>query len=1554
MNDLSGRVARAAYTGKKVRLPKLSPAFSSEQDAAYWAHRQIPMNADKEYGSLILQVSTGWFAATTPLAGEAQQFDMRLLLEVDAAGNYVPPKDYTCVASFHSHINQFDKYQRLRPDWDAMTVRLFMSFYSTADFVADVADRRFFPAAYLSGPHGSLLRYAPSGSADETAYWQWIRADMPADSPVAVAGVANIIRRMATVGELKVVVSNADWGGSVGKVPPNWRPGKVFSKGVLTEQPLMTQMVKTASLAVRIALRRKNALTSGLILKQINVENYIATLPNHFEPSVWNPERYFPLDAKGRLKLPQGYALEGFYYASRPDRAGVTHKQPWISQSFFTPGELALAIACYAKSKALHLANRPLSLYMQSMDAALLKYSFADSALEAAMSKTLPDGTVTDGGMQKKLDSGKMQPRGFVTAVAAAGRLEVLLNSSLWDREGLVGADWMPYADFTWPVLSPAFLTADDAARYAHEKVGRRRDRQYAGYVFQIPGRRFVATVPLPTQSLSIGQGLFYPKDVFGQSVFPQDHVLHGHYVSHAALSTLDLSMVERLKWSREEAALSLQMFTVEEARRLLLVDGPVYLSGSAQSLISFKTDNSPHAETFRHRLGTHEHPGELALGLDSGSQRPGDFIRALAGAGHVNVVMAGHLWGARGRLEPSWSMLSSPPAWSRPQRVAFGAVFASADEAAQDQYSRNQKPHDREQAWFGFILKHRTREEYVASELSPVSEQSNDLFQPQRLFSWTREAPWFSYPEEFDRHAFFYLRQQVKHPSSKPQDWIANHFIRPDDLFVAVYYSKRNTVIPHQPVPLYLSSQDGALLKYVPRGDTRLFDNDTPDMGLEDIKQNLKAQRLSFTGYVRVVAQSGELSVLRNSACWDRLGKVDTQWSPMSNFQRRWLSPAFENPDDAARYARSQMPANADGSCGGLILERWDGLYLATDPIAIAREDFDKQWIYPDETKALGLFPDDCRAVARYRSRQVQGFEVLLTESERQIYLNMLSVDVLLSAFERSVLNTLRVDYLFAPDGAVIRYEAGYLDQYRAAAARAFTDGRKVPEDLNPELIKAHIRDGTIKPSEWVQVMISAGYMQVITGSALWGQPRRVTEWQPNPVIELAPGDFAKVLADPPMSPLFPQHDSIARFVHEVKEDIAELSFGFILWSAKHNCFVATLPVTEPGPHIKVDRVFADGVLPRSHTLHSVYLRAPKKVWNVRDDDHRQFFSPLEIHRICALANYPDGYKVIYLSCADGALLRFEMDPFDPAPSLDRFGQVQFLPNPFASLAQAMSDEYEISVNRFKLRDYIQRMARAGKLEVVLTSTYWSRHGVVDDTWQPRMADVDFETRWRSNQTLFHSPVYQHADDAARYAHRRMSLRYEPGAGFEGAILRKDNTHAYLALEPLPYDGYSVHPLRLIFRTVHDLQLKKLAPLYPHGYRVVGAHQLHWSDPGATPEQEDFAATLMVYAHTLELKAKGFDIQHYYYSSPNDVLLKYSPSYTEAEKELLLETRVFGSSNGTVASIDFVSRLAKAGAVDVLIPGSYWQQPGRLDTGWRSDRLYSPKPPLVLMHDEF
>ncbi|KAA0982409.1 DUF4329 domain-containing protein [Pseudomonas sp. ANT_J28] len=1072
-------------------------------------------------------------------------------------------------------------------------------------------------------------------------------------------------------------------------------------------------------------------------------------------------------------------------------------------------------------------------------------------------------------------------------------------------------------------VLDRAFLSADDAARYAHERVGRRRDREYYGYILQRNDQRFFITEPSEQSNSSSTH----------HDRVPDNHVLHSRFYSHPALSTLDARKVADLEWSIDDAATSLLMFSVKELRNILASNLPAYLSGSEDSLIGFTADSSRWLTRLK-QIGTAEAPGKLALDLEKGTVKPEQLVVEAAAAGDLQVIVSNGRWRPRGKVTAE----IVPGPWERsvPERVSFGAVFKSADEAALDRYSRDTGQHDEEQTWFGFILKQKGKQEYIASELVPVSGVRDKLYSLRSLFGISPTTREHLYPESFIPHSYFYSRQRVKHARDAPRRWLAQHFIVPRDLWVVVYNSKRRPVIEtNASIPLYVATQDGALLRYVARKGTRLFDNDVPNMGLDVIQKNLASGKLTTTDFVRVVANSGVLQVMRTSLCWDRKGLVDTYWTPSVYLERRALGPVFPTADDAAVHARSQVPEGNARAFGGLILKRTDGFFVATDPVDIPQEDFDIKWIFPDEAVTTGQFPAGCNIVARYRSRGPRALPVVLSTVDKELYLNMLSVDVVYTAFTRK--EQPLDEYLFAPDGSIIRYRVGVWERIRADLAVALSASGKPGRDLDAAWIKDQIYQGLLSPTDWVKKLAKSGYLQVVLGSRLWGRARAVTEFVPF-TRSIRTNAARNAVSEPAYSPVHIREQDAARFAHEQAGSRAALSFGFLLMHSRNGYYVATLPIEALNSSFSYGRVFPD-TLPYRYVTSGIFLCATKAPSGLTDDDYRHFFSPIDVSLARAVVRTNHGYQPIYFSCADGALLRFKLHAFDPANTLDKFGQVELKDNPFATPAQAQHDWNGISQGRFSLTGYIRNMTAFGQLEVLVTSPYWSCPGTVGQDWSPRMPAVSDEELWANKPVFPLGPVFHHPDDAARHTQLRAARVGGQSVSLASAVLSKPTTHSYVGLEPVVDSPSSYKAHNRIFRTASDPSTtpRNKAPLFPDGYALTAGYELSRSTTiPAVPQEVNYATAGSVYAYTHVLTAKGFNIEAFYYSTRHGALLKYVPAHTQEEARFLLTGQLLSSE-------DFVYRLANVSVLKVLKTAADWNQPGRLGQDWKITRQQVP-----------
>ena len=223
-----------------------------------------------------------------------------------------------------------------------------------------------------------------------------------------------------------------------------------------------------------------------------------------------------------------------------------------------------------------------------------------------------------------------------------------------------------------------------------------------------------------------------------------------------------------------------------------------------------------------------------------------------------------------------------------------------------------------------------------------------------------------------------------------------------------------------------------------------------------------------------------------------------------------------------------------------------------------------------------------------------------------------------------------------------------------------------------------------------------------------------------------------------------------------------------------------------------------------------------------------------------------------------------------------------------------------------------------------------------------------------RSPRQVKHTLGQQDDDDhmaAARYAHSRVGNIDEQASVYASAILAQSSTHSYIALEPLAYSGYPDDTANRIFRTASDVATtsRNRPPRTPDGYQFMAGHQLFRALDTADNSTEAYAnhpSPSLIYAHTHALKARGFDITAYYYSTRYGALLKYTPNYSSAEKTLLQTNQVQlvdGKWITVSSSEEFISRLAEIGNLEVLLAAFYWRQAGHLGRDWKVIRQQGP-----------
>lgn len=1506
------REERAASSNRgATQLPPLSPAFLHEADAAYWAHQEIGQRRDVEYGGVIVRDPSGQYFSTQPVAGKGMQFDLLAVVGIGNDGYYLQPPGYTCVACYHSHPAQHEKMLQRNPTFDVRMAKAALGFLSGADFYRDVHDRSFFPSSYLSGPDGSLIRHTPSGSRAEFSFALWVQAGKPPGNPVGVyGGYDEFIKKISTFGSLNLIVPTALWGGSRGKVPPDWVVFEPFSSSAVTEQPLFTAIFPEASLAVTAAfLPQPETVESriGVVLKHVSLDRYVATLATPGLEPLFSLDTLFPKGPDGGLQLPADYRLEALYFSEGSEVSRVAARENWLVNVLFTPMQLGAAIRAGSGTLALQDPKRGLSLYINTLDQALLKLKVPLEYLAAELFKRSSDGGINDSGAQAEMAAGTLTPRDFLRRVIDVTDLWVVRAGQVWREVGRVNKQSTVLSTEHPVTLSGSFLSSRDAASYAHEQIGNSRGSYYGGYVLIGPDGRFVITPPKQSLANPFAFMLFFPVDEQGALIPPEGYELYARYGSHPALSMIDPDWVKQRRWTRQEALINLQVFSCDEMYSILLSGRVAYLSGAQDCLLEYAPSHSSEEQWLLETLNPSAGELGLARKMDRGVLRPADWVTRLAAAGEFKIVQGNSLWGPRGVVYSDWTPdFEYAPRIGPPDYVTYGSLFTTLNDAARDLHKRVHGRNLAAQACFAFILKRKGQEQYIGTEVEGALS-AGDLFDLDKLFARTSRDE-YALPEGFELHALFRSQQWSPKWNTAANAWLTLYFVTPKVLYSALYEAQRNQT---RNLPIYFSTLDGALLSF------RASPIDVKAGGEADTLLALAQTQLdsgikTHFDFVRQWATKGELQVVRTSQCWDEVGIVNKDWTGYKTLTSRRLSPAFASADDAARYALSSIGNHFRRAYGGVILKLVNGLCVATEPLILPPRGVSLNWIYPDASVALGLYPGGSTIIARYRSLPIQEVPLLLSALQKSVYQSMIPSAVLAELLDKEA--HIKRDYVFGANGAILSYDLSDSEEEKLLNRKLLALNR-VKGDLADNDYEQQLRTGTLSPQDFVNAVAKAGLLRVVKGDALWGHPRTLkpefalNQYIPNPL------EVRQVAADSPCSPIFTRALDAVRHVQLAWKPQAQVAFGYVLKAFGRDLYMATLPLVR-AQFSALAAVFAGGQLPQGYLMHGLYLCASTEpIAPAKDEMARSFFSPVTIAKALAYMTTPrNGLTLpLYLLCADGALLRYKVPKSD-------------------AVTQWQNDQYHIAegVNKgyLTVRDYVRELASIGELDIRVTSPIWGRKELVDALWSPHRLPHDF-----ADDPYYHSfcgPWYFYADDAARYAQRKLARFVD--RSYLGAVLVPPRVGGFVAIDPVEdRPGFGDSTLEGLFWKDHagfDVPATNVL----RNYKIAAVHVFYKTIPG-TPSK------LQVDINLLANFVSGTDLDNYlsvirsnlpdaksiYLSCRRGALLKYDPAMTAEEANVL---RAWPALTPSV----LVSRLRRIGKLSVLVADSFWNALGPLN----------------------
>ena len=1090
------------------------------------------------------------------------------------------------------------------------------------------------------------------------------------------------------------------------------------------------------------------------------------------------------------------------------------------------------------------------------------------------------------------------------------------------------------------PALSPAFVSADDAARFAHRLIGDFRSAEYGGVILKDAQGFYYATRPVKGKTGAFDPTLVISTNLQGHFIQPSGYTCYALYHSHP--DNYDALKRGFGRWTESQVHIAVNFFSNIDV--LLNSQNAYfarvhYLSGVNGSLIKYVASGSARERALAVRIGEDSSKGILTFNSAVG------FVEAAAAAGDLSVVQSSEVWdGKLGVLGADYRPFTpkalqdiAPVIIAQP---AFGPTFSSAELALKDVRARI---HQTSESLYGVILKRKGVGFFVASE--PVTGETD--FALQRIFG-RDTAGRLRFPEQFDLIGVYCSDGFYRDPSLMPAEEVSifKNFVYPQTLAKGIEAVRSLAGVGgKRSLALYISTRDGALLKYVSTFAAReqKFLARLPEgegQGLAILRDMLGGVYKTTT-CIRELAGAGELSVLHSSDLWRSEGRVDAGWEPYEGFYRRDMGPSFVTPDDAARYAHKQIASRTASVYGGLIYQRLDNRFVATEPLKGKNETFDASMVYPAE---LARFvPAGCSVVAVYHSHRVHPLQLWRSKDEEKLFRNMLEPHEVYDAIRNRDWAAIR--YFSAQDGALLKYTpSGSLQEALLGAQLAPLADH--PERVRHNTMAMAMRGNSKKPSEYIALVAKTGDLQLVVGSALWGSPGKITDgWRPGI-------DSGQAVQPPALSPVFAQSEDAVRHIHEQMGARQSGQYGLVLRSTHSEEYVTTLALE--GGDFSMDRLYQRDDLTGSYKLPAgfkplaVYVAAPGQIdlqGHLPDKRvYEGFISPLDLVKGLQLAinlqsqtDFLGGNSVLYISTADGALLRF-------ASALDA---TQLSAGIFKNAGQVLLDQ--LTARRLTPVEYVRKVAMAGRLEVLVTNGVWAHAGPVSGGWQPFGAQVGGRPE-RSIRQFPASPVFSYPNDAARYVHGKIKQSHT--LNILGGILHHPAYNTYVALDPV-VNGEPVNVAETLLET-HRVTPGASSPrvVLPEGFKLAS---LYFSRDMRNRNAAGEVETLLLrnipwpedicYAtHTLDLR--GLGVAYLYVSTDDGGLLRYWRGSQEARFQLC--NTVIGdgwsalgyfeeNSQATPVNMlpsDMLTHVLNSGGMHVLVTSSSWPLAGIIASG--------------------
>lgn len=1083
------------------------------------------------------------------------------------------------------------------------------------------------------------------------------------------------------------------------------------------------------------------------------------------------------------------------------------------------------------------------------------------------------------------------------------------------------------------PPLSPAFLHEVDAANWAHQEIGQRRDVEYGGVIVRDPTGQYFSTVPVAGEGMQFDLRAVLGIGTDGYYLQPQGYTCVASYHSHPAQHALILQRNRSFDERMAKAFLGFMSgtdFYRDVHDRDFFPSS--YLSGPDGSLIRHTPTGSEAERSFALWVQAGKPPGNR-VGVYGGFD---EFIKKISTFGSLSLIVPTPLWGgSRGKVPSDWVVFEPFSSSTVTEQPLLTAIFPEASLAVTAAFSL--QPSEAVESHTCVVLKHVNQDRYVATVASPGREP---LFSLDAMFPKGPDGD-LQLPAGYRLEALCLGDGPEVSQIAARESWLASVLFSPKQVGAAIREGSKRLALqdPQRGLSLYINSQDMALLKLkVPPESlaAELFkrgsDGEINDSGAQ---AEMAAGTLTPRDFLRRVIDATDLRVVRAGQFWRKVGPVDKRSAVLAAQTPLTLSGSFLSSRDAALYAHELIGNQRSVYYSGYVLKRPDGQFVITLPQESFANTFAFMLFFPTSGEGALIPPEHYELHARYGSHPELSMvdsdwvkQRHWTRDDALINLQVFSCDEMYS-----ILLAGRVAYLSGAQDCLLEYSPN------RSSAEELLRANISPSAGEQGLVRG-LGHGEIKPADWVTRLASAGEFKIIQGNPLWG-PRGVvySDWTPN-------YDYAPRLGPPDYvtyGSLFSTLNEAARDLHKRvhgRNFAAQAYFAFILKRRDQEQYIATEVVGAVSSSDLFDlsklfpRTSRDKFqLPEGFELHALFRSqqwSPQWTAPVSNWLTLYFVTPQVLYSALYEAQRDRTRSLpIFFSTLDGALLSYRPSPIEVKAG----GEADRL----LVLARTQLDS-GIKTHM----DFVREWAAKGELQVVRTSQCWDEIGLVSNDW------AGYKTL--TSRRL--SPAFASPDDAARHALSSIGNHFRRAYG--GVILKLANGLC-VATEPL------ILPPRGVTLNWIYPDSSVATGLYPGGSTIIARYR-------SMPVQEvpillanlqkAVYRSMIPSAVLAELLHREVHIKRDYVFGANGSILSYDLSDSEEEKllsgKLLALNPIKGDladneyeqqlRTGALSPQDFVNAVAKAGLLRVVKGDALWGQPRTLKPRFALNP-YTPNP---------